>query len=1052
MGEWCDLCDLPLHSCAHSPRARKDETWVRYLEWNQAIADLFFTPDCAGSPVFLDLEADKLEVLARSLGLTGNELDNPKRTLARAVRATLDPPGTAGGVFASHLGRIRFWRTHSGEVPPPIALLSVLSLAAEEMGADGFSPHNYYDRLMLLLDLTADEKSRVVSAYQKCSRSLWECLNGWLEDLQGERGLPTAYSYTHTHIGRPLSQALIRATDRKKIGVFFAEMELAPRSRMTPSDMGPLLSDWLSRSGAVVSNSLRTMWKKEGGRDRITEVVCQILETWDPTIESASLAIRDPSTTRRHKVNLLVLLRTFPTARLELNVSGPGHRDDIGALDLILDESASVTLPVQQLPGGLWRLANPQELDPASLLEGSFQLRQASGQLMERQSRRIVPLRRDPLLGAYVEVERTSLSEDALVFCQQGLAHLVSACLLLVARPGFKEINRELCPPGWVLFSGVQILSSIPELDPRTGNPWPDELNCLQPLSTEQLVVGAGFRLPGRVRQWSTLAPPELRASSEKASEIKIRIENTRAFDGGVRDVVRRFDSAAAILPISDLGLPSGDYEVTASSSQGNGKVTSFDLARVRLRSADECTSVPNRKSLWRNLDSTTEAVIGANPQEVPPQSWIRGAKVGGEPRYRDDVILQSPGLMPSWLKRRKGFQRSTTDAGTSTPTKLFVPLAPPGSCFRTGAHHIMLPDFIGRTSKPSITGYCKLCGLTKRYPARYSRGEVTAFEKTKGAPTSILTSLDMRTIQPIPDETAISPNLAFDSLCYATAGNLAAFEQVALQVEPSHLFVDRFMRNLESLGHLEIVRDPRSWTAQEWEVPAPTLAQLSDGTFALTGWRSVGMLKTFERIALRNGLEISRATQVGAPDLIKLHATEPEAQTVSIQLTQAINREVSLQKGAAHIIAGMLPCLSDVISKLASQPMPGYRTAKRWGGDLARWISARDAHIPGTYQLIGASMLYCIRDQDDISAGTMRRADARVVKHAAGIRLGEPLVGYDPVRAMMFAPLGADLPSLYGRAAVLATGKLPSYTQDSVCYPGVPLELASRLQALLAN
>lgn len=1051
MDNWCELCDLPLRSCSHSPRDLKPASWSKYLQWNQTIADLFYGPDSAGRPAFLDLEVDMLKQAAQSMGLSDSELSNPKKALAQAVRATLDQPGTTGGVFATHLRHIKYWRANSGEVPPPVALLSVLSLAAEEMGTDGFSPHNYYDHLMSLLDFTADEKSGVVGAYQKCSRSLWECLNGWLEDLQGERGLPTAYSYTHAHIGRPLSQALIRETDREKMGAFFAEMGLAPRSRMTPSDMGPLLAEWLNRSGAVVSNSLRTMWKKEGGRDRITEVVCQILETWDPTIESAT---SDQSTTRRHKVNLLVLLRTFPTAQLELNVTGPGQTDEFGALDLILDESgASVTLPVQQLPGGSWRLANPQELDPASLLEGSFQLRLASGQLMERRGRRIVPLRRDPLLGAYVEVERMSLSEDALVFCQQGVAPLVSACLKLIARPGFKEINRALCPPGWVLFSGVQILSSIPELDPCNGNPWPDELNCLQPLSTEQLVVGAGFRLPGRIRQWSTLAPPELRASSENASEIKIRIENTRAFDGrDLIEVIHSFDSAVAILPISDLDLPSGDYEVTASSSQDNGKVTSFDLARVRLRSADECTSIPNRKSLWRNLDSTSGAIIGATSQEVPHQSWIQGARVGGESRDQDGVILQSFGLMPPWLKRRKGIQPNTTDAGTTTPTRLFVPPAPPGSCFRTGAHHIMLPDFRGRTSKPIITGYCKLCGLTKRYPARYSKSAVTAPKKTQRAQSSILTLLDMTKIQPTSDETAFPPNLAFDSLCYATAGNLAAFEQVALQVEPSHLFVDRFMRNLESLGHLEVVRDPRSWTAQEWEVTAPTLAQLSDGTFALTGWRSVGMLKSFETIALRNGLEISRAAQVGAPDLIKLHATALEAQTISIQLTQAIDREVFLQKEASHFISGLLPCLSDVMSTLTKQPMPGYRTAKRWSGDQARWISARDAYIPGTYQLTGATMLYCIRDEDDISTGTMRRADARVVKHAAGISLREPLVGYDSVREMMFAPLGADLPSLYERAAVLATGKLPSYTQDSVCYAGVPLDLASRLRTLLVN
>lgn len=249
--DWCERCELPLSQCVHSPTAAPNidaplpsippaelpltndansSWWIPYSRWNRAIASVIYCPENAGIPVFLDLEDDLLRRAASMVGSPSSTDGDLAMELAEAVRATLDHPDLSGGVFDSHLRRIKIWRTRSGQVPPPIALLAVLSLAAEDMTAgDGLAAHNYYDRLMPLLGISSEKsKKKVIDAYRRCSNTLWECLNGWLEDLQGERGLPTAYAYTHTHIGRPMSQALIRATDRESIGHFFAEIELPP--------------------------------------------------------------------------------------------------------------------------------------------------------------------------------------------------------------------------------------------------------------------------------------------------------------------------------------------------------------------------------------------------------------------------------------------------------------------------------------------------------------------------------------------------------------------------------------------------------------------------------------------------------------------------------------------------------------------------------------------------------------------------------------------------------------------------------------------------------
>jgi len=73
--------------------------------------------------------------------------------------------------------------------------------------------------------------------------------------------------------------------------------------------------------------------------------------------------------------------------------------------------------------------------------------------------------------------------------------------------------------------------------------------------------------------------------------------------------------------------------------------------------------------------------------------------------------------------------------------------------------------------------------------------------------------------------------------------------------------------------------------------------------------------------------------------------------------------------------------------------------------------------------------------------------------KHAAALILKEqPLLAYNKATEELKVPLGADLPGLYGRAAVLASGLLPVVTGGQLTYQHVPADLAGHLAHLLAN
>ena len=145
--------------------------------------------------------------------------------------------------------------------PPTLALLAVLSLAAERMhGGGGKAAHNFYFRLSELLGLDKQQIDWFTHGYQdkkrarpgepSVSQPLWSSLNDWLEALEGNRGLPTAFPVGHAHIGLPLSQALVRETDRAKFGDMFASYGLPPHSTYPPKEMENLIAEWMSRRRA----------------------------------------------------------------------------------------------------------------------------------------------------------------------------------------------------------------------------------------------------------------------------------------------------------------------------------------------------------------------------------------------------------------------------------------------------------------------------------------------------------------------------------------------------------------------------------------------------------------------------------------------------------------------------------------------------------------------------------------------------------------------------------------------------------------------------------
>jgi hypothetical protein len=1017
--------------------------WDRYLRWNDAIADVVYSTSNAGQPVYLDLEDHVLDAIR-------NKVDPAARSatvgLVRAVRDALQVDGGPAAMLRPLLDRLERWERGDPEDPPPtLALLAVMSLAAENMReGNGKAANNFYGRLAELLSFDDDQREDFISAYRKLragratSDVLWGSLSLWQELLEGNRGLVTVFADRNVHVSLPMSQALVREVDRDKFRAMFALYGLAPHSALPMAEMAEVIDDWMSRDPCPASHQLERLWKRDpDARERIADVAKLTLESWDG---SGLTVAHGPKGARLNLDHIRIRgrMRSFPRKGVELSLLVP-------AIDGLVAESATVIGlagedlgEVDLIPAasGWIGLADVGALDPSSFLAGETKLRLAgSGSLVRRRPRRVVPLRFDDLLQGYLECERVNLGDDFMLLVHRDVASRVDLALSAAARPGHQRYDEfDGLSEGWVLYDRVQILSPIsPELVQHM------DLSPLQPIASSQAALQGGLILPGNIKKWSSFRPPELRVSVGDESCLSATVSSIRALTSPApAPVTRETEQPVLIWDLASQYLPDGDYEIViAVEGAPMGRPI-----RLRLRSADHPALVVDEGA----------ACIGHDPDSpafgllASPRSSARCFEVA--PAYVEEVISEAaPTFTPLWIEAR---QLSSTDrAVVRHGAAIQVPSPQSGSCMLTGAHVMVIPTvYPGHPKQKLIDGVCRYCGLTKRYPTHGRK------KRSTRAPKRTRPIFDPASLDPVRPREGVDWRIGLDALSHLGTGPTSSLERVAAQIDPTGLFIDTFARRLEVLGHIEIRRSPVTLQPVSWAINPPSVIGVGGGRFVFVGFRSESMIAAAEDAAHRNGLDLDEERVDGAPVLSVTIDDRDVLDEILYELGAATGREPQVIPDAALALAASLPPLSKVLVALPTVNATGGRGIERWDPMTARFSTVADVHAPGAYRLKTFGSVYLYRRPDDISAMTATLGDARIVKYAAALDSGFPLLGYDETARVLYVPLGADLPGLYGRAAVLASGRPPTEDpkQRILRYQDVPPTLAARLQTLLMS
>jgi len=994
--------------------------WAPYDRWNDAVANTIYPEVDVGAPVYLDLEEDLLAAVAAHAGWSGD----PREGLCTTVRGvviharefTLTPLNK----------RLRQWRLGDKSEPPPVlAFLALTVQAAEEMGHDdSFGTKAYYPRLAQLLSAPSPD---VRTVYMRYAEHFWRSLNQWLDDLDGTRGLPTAYALQHRFVGLPISQALVRQADRRHFPALFAQYGLVGGMSIAPEVLGPYLQAWFESDQCPASKSLRRLWGSTGAQERIATVVAVELAEWDGVLPEAQAG--QP---RLQKLGLMAQMRKgFMGTTLDISVTLRRPAEE-GSGNMEIESTTGAWIPLTFRPtvASLWRTGASDGLNMQSVLEGVLNIRavDAPGAILKHPPRTIVPLVWDEMVNGYVEQERLQLNVQCMLLVKleaagKPIADDVVATIGTCARPGFTRYDSlKGLPDGWVAIDAVQLF----------GAPAGTRFNELVPLARDQLTIAGGMRIPSRVRKWSSSAPPELRAAVQSNKCVRIRL-----VDSHDDTILREWQGkgGALVVPLCEEGLRDGDYRVKLLLGESSSPAQELGL---RLRSADTPDAgwhdIPR---LTYQLASPIGAITAGEQQPGEDDISVDGASAKGDRGIELSAVA----------RERMPWQPGAATAPAAPLIQVGIP--DPKSCVVTGAHFLEYPAYFGGMRQRFIEGTCRYCGLVKRSPGW---APLPLFGRLRRKPAAPSAHVSVDELPPVGDQEQGLWDSALDALMHLGGGTAASMTAIAAQIDGTALFTSAFPQILESLGHVAIERNARG-ECQRWKISPACLAVLPNGTADLVGHWPPESVATVAAYVAAQGGSFRAERRTDGPSRKSITGLDNAALAVL-----PIDNVTLFPEPGARILRA-LPPLSEVAQALSREPRPGFTQAETFDTTQISWTQTSDLASPGAYRLRrGFETFYAYASPADAADRQVAPASVYLAKHLAANSAGTALAVYVPSQQQIIVPRGCDLPGLYARALVLCSGEQPRRAKvtagnmkiNCLLYSGIGQETADLLLTLL--
>lgn len=1029
------------HAIASGPQE------VEYLRWNDAVARAFFGPRCAGELVQLDLDEKMLEQIGSEFGLDGPAT---LRALADSVTPLLVTDGSRRSVFDAFNKLTEVWYRMSRRQledltkigPPPIvALLALLSLAGRHMSALAArtgkrSVSSFYLPLAVLLQAGQDNVKTLEASVRKDSETYWDALRYWLEAFDGQLGLPSAYAVNHRPVGLALSQTLFGPSELRQLHQMFEDLELTTAQGLSAGELGIYIDFWLDIADTDVSKGMRSIWANPLTRDPALQVALAQLAAWEsaPDDDAAGatrgtrhLGTRSPELSLSdgtdyvgnpvYELGFVVPKRLVPGREVDLDTTA-------GPRTMFLSYIGDAFLGISAYNA---RMTND------TLLSG--QLTVTAGDLtLTRNPRPVVVFAKDAYSDTFLSVDHVPAAWPCRIMVrdQPEWVDQIRAILDDSASPDYRVVGpgENGVAEGWVLFDDVQVL--------RAGDPAltvNDNFSALVPRLVPAMTLSGGLRIPGDVERFSALRPPQLTVTSDSDDPLSVECEwrNPHSFKlVSTKLTPPRVPPFQVSLGRTELALPDGrlkpnDYTLVLRAGRTvkqrlefRVRDSSYYITQRSLGYEGEMVHVA-QEPLW--------PVTAVTRDEIPDE-YVQGSFDNMDPWEQDEdatAVAEVPEV-PGWESAEgQMFPERSNE----------LPTAPDVSCMVTGKHKVVLPPMDPKAKAPWVFGRCKFCGLTKRYPGRLTK--LSAVGQTGSVEA-------LQFIGPDEGEYPGSWAPLKDALTFLGGGKRSSLSIVARQLEDSERFEEWFVGHLQALGFLEVTRD-ENWTVRRWQVCSPALTQLVDGSVLLTGgWKTEQEDAVTTAVAAQGGDVVVLSPEDHATTMLQ----DVDLEVLSKALPSGM---CDVVYDAGPVMLDTLPPLSSVVAALPRREMQYNGVAERFVPQDATWEHTEDRNQPGLYRINHHHKTrYAYRTVEDVASGHARSVSSNLGKHVVAGETGVALVSYDPELRLLSVPIGAALPGLYGRAAVLCSGLLPTLVDEdfSLNYGDVSEEFAAALVAKL--
>lgn len=235
-----------------------------------------------GQPVFLYVDDDLLSDLAG---------EGAAEDLGDAVRTAL---GTTGDVYRPILRRATDTWCRTDENPPPtLPLLALTVLAATRMERRGRSTSNaYYKWLWEAAGVSPkDPLAAKMRREFDTVATLWRQFDGWLKEGGSDYGVSTIrlVDQQRTLIGYPLSQALLRKTDRNVLTRLWAALGRDVATTLSGDELVSYLRRWMRSDRGLSRQFIDTVERlDERTLPEFAEVLHEAARRWDGIVRSKS--------------------------------------------------------------------------------------------------------------------------------------------------------------------------------------------------------------------------------------------------------------------------------------------------------------------------------------------------------------------------------------------------------------------------------------------------------------------------------------------------------------------------------------------------------------------------------------------------------------------------------------------------------------------------------------------------------------------------------------------------------------------------------------------